>query len=152
MRARKADGGQGPAGGAGVPSSAGRESRFHPYATLTNIISERTFGMHTERHKRLNGLKAQNLCDHMTDLARGTPATARSRIGLPCCRRHRPGLCPTDRANARVKWLWSTKPHDSAICARPPPPNSSVFARSIRRLTSHLYGEVPTDLAKVREK
>lgn len=38
------------------------------YATLTNIISERTFGMHTERHKRLKGLKAQNLRDHMTDL------------------------------------------------------------------------------------
>jgi DNA-damage-inducible protein D len=38
------------------------------YAALTNIISERTFGMHTERHKRLKGLKAQNLRDHMTDL------------------------------------------------------------------------------------
>jgi hypothetical protein len=38
------------------------------YATLTNIISERTFGMHTERHKKLKGLKAQNLRDHMTDL------------------------------------------------------------------------------------
>lgn len=38
------------------------------YATMTNIISERTFGMHTERHKRLKGLKAQNLRDHMTDM------------------------------------------------------------------------------------
>lgn len=38
------------------------------YAMLTNIISEGTFGMHTERHKRLKGLKAQNLRDHMTDL------------------------------------------------------------------------------------
>ncbi len=38
------------------------------FATLTNIISERTFGMHTERHKKLKGLKAQNLRDHMTDL------------------------------------------------------------------------------------
>lgn len=38
------------------------------YAMLTNIISERTFGMHTERHKRLKGLKSQNLRDHMTDM------------------------------------------------------------------------------------
>ena len=38
------------------------------YAMLTNIISEQTFGMHTERHKRLKGLKAQNLRDHMTDM------------------------------------------------------------------------------------
>lgn len=38
------------------------------YAQLTNIISERTFGMHTERHKKFKGLKAQNLRDHMTDL------------------------------------------------------------------------------------
>lgn len=38
------------------------------YAMLTNIISERTFGMHPESHKRLKGLKAQNLRDHMTDL------------------------------------------------------------------------------------
>lgn len=38
------------------------------YAMLTNVISEGTFGMHTERHKRLKGLKGQNLRDHMTDL------------------------------------------------------------------------------------
>jgi len=38
------------------------------YAMLTNIISERTFGVHTERHKRLKGLKSQNLRDHMTDM------------------------------------------------------------------------------------
>lgn len=38
------------------------------YAQLTNIISERTFGVHTERHKKIKGLKAQNLRDHMTDL------------------------------------------------------------------------------------
>jgi hypothetical protein len=38
------------------------------YAMLTNIISERTFGLHHEQHKKLKGLKAQNLRDHMTDL------------------------------------------------------------------------------------
>jgi len=38
------------------------------YATLTNIISEQTFGMHTQRHMRIKGLKSQNLRDHMTDL------------------------------------------------------------------------------------
>lgn len=38
------------------------------YAILTNIISQETFGMHTERHKPLKGLKSQSLRDHMTDL------------------------------------------------------------------------------------
>lgn len=39
------------------------------YATLTNIISERTFGMHTERHKKHKALaKHHNLRDHMSDL------------------------------------------------------------------------------------
>jgi DNA-damage-inducible protein D len=35
---------------------------------LTNIISERTFGMHTKNHSKLKGLKSQNLRDHMTDM------------------------------------------------------------------------------------
>ncbi|MDQ7811375.1 Bro-N domain-containing protein [Brevundimonas sp.] len=38
------------------------------YATLTNIMSERTFGMHTKNHAKLKGLKGQNLRDHMTDM------------------------------------------------------------------------------------
>jgi len=39
------------------------------YAMLTNVISENTFGMHTQRHKKYKGLaKAHNLRDHMTDL------------------------------------------------------------------------------------
>jgi DNA-damage-inducible protein D len=39
------------------------------YATLTNIISERTFGMHAETHKKFKGIaKQHNLRDHMTDL------------------------------------------------------------------------------------
>jgi len=39
------------------------------YATLTNVISENTFNMHTQRHKRHKGLrKSHNLRDHMTDL------------------------------------------------------------------------------------
>lgn len=38
------------------------------YAMLTNTISERTFGVGTERHKRIKGLSSQNLRDHMTDL------------------------------------------------------------------------------------
>lgn len=40
----------------------------YEYAALTNVISERTFGRTTEGHKRLKGLKNQNLRDHMTDL------------------------------------------------------------------------------------
>ena len=39
------------------------------YATLTNTISQETFGMHTERHKMLKGLaKAHSLRDHMSDM------------------------------------------------------------------------------------
>jgi hypothetical protein len=39
------------------------------YATLTNIISERTFGVHTVNHKKLKALSPQhNLRDHMTDM------------------------------------------------------------------------------------
>ena len=39
------------------------------YAMLTNIISERTFNLHTAGHARLKGLsKNHNLRDHMTDL------------------------------------------------------------------------------------
>jgi hypothetical protein len=38
------------------------------YGTLTNIISKETFGFKTQEHKRLKGLKNQNLRDHMTDL------------------------------------------------------------------------------------
>lgn len=38
------------------------------FAMLTNIISEETFGVGVQRHKRLKGLSSQNLRDHMTDL------------------------------------------------------------------------------------
>lgn len=38
------------------------------YAMLTNIISEETFGMGVQRHKKTKGLSSQNLRDHMTDL------------------------------------------------------------------------------------
>lgn len=38
------------------------------FAMLTNVIHEGTFGVHTEGHKRINGLKSQQLRDHMTDL------------------------------------------------------------------------------------
>lgn len=38
------------------------------YGHLTNILSERTFGLHTKNHAKLKGLKGQNLRDHMTDL------------------------------------------------------------------------------------
>ena len=38
------------------------------FAMLTNIISEETFGVGVQRHKRLKGLNSQNLRDHMTDL------------------------------------------------------------------------------------
>ena len=39
------------------------------YATLTNVISEQTFGVHTKNHKKHKGLrKSHNLRDHMTDL------------------------------------------------------------------------------------
>lgn len=38
------------------------------FAMLTNIMSERTFGVGTERHKRIKGLSSQNLRDHMTDM------------------------------------------------------------------------------------
>lgn len=38
------------------------------YAMLTNIISEETFGVGVQRHKRIKGLSSQNLRDHMTDL------------------------------------------------------------------------------------
>ncbi len=36
---------------------------------LTNVISQATFGVHAERHKKHKGLrKSHNLRDHMTDL------------------------------------------------------------------------------------
>lgn len=39
------------------------------YAILTNVISQETFGMHTERHRKHKGLsKHHPLRDHMTDL------------------------------------------------------------------------------------
>ncbi len=38
------------------------------YAQLTNVISERTFGVGVERHKRVKGLSSHNLRDHMTDM------------------------------------------------------------------------------------
>ncbi len=38
------------------------------YGHLTNIISRKTFGIDTAGHKKLKGLKAHNLRDHMTDL------------------------------------------------------------------------------------
>lgn len=38
------------------------------FAMLSNIIAEETFGMGVERHKRVKGLKSQNLRDHMTDM------------------------------------------------------------------------------------
>ncbi len=38
------------------------------YAMLSNIISQETFGVGVQQHKRVKGLKAQNLRDHMTDL------------------------------------------------------------------------------------
>lgn len=38
------------------------------YAALTNTISEHTFGVGVERHKRVKGLSSQNLRDHMTDM------------------------------------------------------------------------------------
>jgi hypothetical protein len=38
------------------------------YGKLTNIISRKTFGVDTAAHKKLKGLKNQNLRDHMTDL------------------------------------------------------------------------------------
>lgn len=39
------------------------------YAILTNVMSEETFGLHTNRHKKFKGLKDHHsLRDHMTDL------------------------------------------------------------------------------------
>lgn len=38
------------------------------FAMLSNVISENTFGVGVERHKRVKGLKSQNLRDHMTDM------------------------------------------------------------------------------------
>lgn len=38
------------------------------YAALSNVISEETFGVGVQRHKRIKGLSSQNLRDHMTDL------------------------------------------------------------------------------------
>lgn len=39
------------------------------YASLTNVISERTFGLHTQNHRKYKGLKkSHNLRDHMSDL------------------------------------------------------------------------------------
>jgi hypothetical protein len=38
------------------------------YGYLTNIISKETFGLKTNEHKKLKGLKHHNLRDHMTDL------------------------------------------------------------------------------------
>jgi DNA-damage-inducible protein D len=38
------------------------------FGYLTNVISKETFGLKTDEHKELKGLKYQNLRDHMTDL------------------------------------------------------------------------------------
>lgn len=38
------------------------------FAMLSNIISQQTFGVGAEQHKRVKGLKSQNLRDHMTDM------------------------------------------------------------------------------------
>lgn len=38
------------------------------FGTLTNVISEQTFGVGVKRHKTIKGLSGQNLRDHMTDL------------------------------------------------------------------------------------
>ena len=38
------------------------------YGMLTSEMSQQTFGIHTEGHKRLKGLDRHNLRDHMTDL------------------------------------------------------------------------------------
>lgn len=38
------------------------------YATLSNVISQETFGVGVKRHKELKGLRSQNLRDHMTDM------------------------------------------------------------------------------------
>jgi prophage antirepressor-like protein len=38
------------------------------YGILTNVISEGTFGLKTKEHKKLKGLKSQNLRDHMSPL------------------------------------------------------------------------------------
>lgn len=38
------------------------------FALLSNVISEETFGVGVQRHKRVKGLSSQNLRDHMTDL------------------------------------------------------------------------------------
>lgn len=43
-------------------------SEGQEYGQLTNIISRKTFGIDTAAHKKLKGLKAHNLRDHMTDL------------------------------------------------------------------------------------
>lgn len=38
------------------------------YATLTNIISQETFGVSVSKHKEIKGLKKQNLRDHMSSI------------------------------------------------------------------------------------
>lgn len=43
--------------------SAGQE-----YATLTNIISQETFGVSVSKHKEIKTLKKENLRDHMTNI------------------------------------------------------------------------------------
>jgi DNA-damage-inducible protein D len=45
----------------------GLEESVH-YATLTNVMSEQTFGVGVKRHKELKGLASHNLRDHMTDM------------------------------------------------------------------------------------
>jgi hypothetical protein len=38
------------------------------YGYLTNVVHQKTFGLKTDEHKALKGLKNHNLRDHMTDL------------------------------------------------------------------------------------
>ena len=55
---------------------------------------------------------------------------------LPDEARKQPGVTPTSRRKAAVKWLWSAKPTEAAIPAKPSPVrHSSSFARSTRRCT-----------------
>lgn len=68
-------------------------------------------------------------------------------------RRQAPGLLPVARENMRQKWLWSAKPHMTAISAMGVvEPASSSQARSNRNAINHWWGVTPVDCLKARAK
>src|SRR6266853_4735365 len=67
-------------------------------------------------------------------------------------RRHAPGVTPSSPLKIFVKWLWSTNPQVEATSTRGREPFNSVLARSIRRVSNHRCGVMPSVRWNMRAK